>query len=256
MPTVSPRAGAVRALVAEDESNLRDELCELLAELWPELDVCARVGDGAEALRRWAEIHPDVVFLDIQMPGVSGLEVARRIGTSSRCVFVTAHDEFAIAAFEQGAVDYVLKPFRRERLAATVARLRTQLDVRPDIERVLDGLARRLAAPREYLRWITAAHGTETSLITAEEICFFQARDKCTVVATADREAVISRTIRDLASVLDPASFWQIHRGTIVNVRHVAGVSRNLRGQLCVRLRRRTDVLPVSAPYSHLFRHM
>lgn len=255
---VESRGGArVRAVVAEDEAHLRDELCELLASLWPSLDVCARVGDGCAAVDACERLRPDVAFLDVQMPGLSGLDVARRIADACHVVFVTAFDDYAIDAFEQGALDYVLKPFDTERVATTVRRLQRRLHGVAEGASVPDAdAAHRPHGAARPLRWITAAHGHELHLITAEQIRYFRAQQKCTVVATAEREAVISRPIKELVTLLDPDVFWQIHRGVIVNVAHVASVTRSLRGRLQVKLRDSSDVLPVSAPYAWRFRQM
>jgi len=248
---------AVKALVAEDEANLRDELCEALKSLWPELDICARASDGDEALRAWELHRPEVLFLDIRMPGHPGLEVAKRVSGLCHVVFVTAYEQYAIAAFEQGAVDYLLKPFEPTRLAATIARLKQRLSAAPmSLESLLRELTGRFAGEPGYLRWITASQGQEITLITSEEICYFHAEQKYTVVATPERDALISRPIKDLVEQLDPAVFWQIHRGTIVNIRHVAGVTRDYRGQLRVRLKQRKELLAVSAAHAHKFKQM
>jgi DNA-binding LytR/AlgR family response regulator len=246
-----------RALVAEDEAFLRDELCEALADLWPELVVCARVGDGAEALRQWQQHKPEVVFLDIQMPGMSGLDVASRVSRRSHVVFVTAYDQHAIAAFEYGAVDYLLKPLDHERLAKTIARLKTRVGSAPDsVNRIAQGIAGHSAGEPRYLKWITASLGQELQLITSDEICYFSADQKYTRVTTADREALISRPIKELVDVLDPADFWQIHRSTIVNIRYISNITRDNRGRLQVRLKGRTETLPVSASHAYKFRQM
>jgi DNA-binding LytR/AlgR family response regulator len=246
-----------RALVAEDEANLRNELCALLASLWPELQICALAADGRSALQLWKQHQPDVVFLDIYMPGASGLEVAQQTSGLSHIVFVTAYDRHAIEAFEQGVVDYVLKPFDRARLAITVERLKARVHSTPEaVGELIRALSRRIGGDPGYLRWITASHGQETRLITSEEICFFRAEQKYTLVATADRDALISRPIKELVEVLDPAVFMQIHRATIVNVRHIAHVGRDFRGQMCVKLKHRRDVLTVSASHSHKLRQM
>lgn len=250
-------ARPVTALVAEDEANLRDELCELLASLWPELRVCATAADGTQALQLWEHHRPDILFLDIRMPGLSGLEVAQRASGASHIAFVTAYDEYAVAAFERGAVDYVLKPFDQTRLAVTVDRLKDRVDTAPaSLDDLIRVLARTAGRDHDYLRWITASQGQEVRLITSDEICYFQADHKYTLVATAERDALITRPIKELIEVLDPACFWQIHRSTIVNIRHVAGVVRDFRGQLCVKLKQRKDILSVSASHAHKFRQM
>ncbi len=253
----SARTRSVTAVIAEDEANLCDELCDLLRALWPELEIRGVAGNGIEALRQLDQHAPDVLFLDIQMPGMSGLEVAKRASGRSHVVFVTAYDRYAVAAFEQGAVDYVMKPFECDRLVDTVRRLRARIDSTPaNLEGLLKALSEKLEGSREYVRWITASQARELRLITVEEICYFQADNKCTRVVTAETESLIYRTIKELADALDPSTFWQIHRGTIVNIRDVSGILRDYRGRLSVRLKQRREVLPVSAPYAHLFKQM
>lgn len=247
----------VKAVIAEDEATLADELREALCALWPELAICAVAANGFEALRALEQHAPKVVFLDIEMPGMTGLEVAKRASGKSHVVFVTAYDKYAVAAFEQGAIDYVMKPFDASRLADTVERLKGRIDSVPaNLEFLLKALSEKLPDGRTYVRWITASQGAELRLITVEEICYFQADNKCTRVVTAEKESLIYRTIKDLADALDPSTFWQIHRGTIVNIRHVCGISRDYRGRLLLRLKQRQEILPVSAPYVHLFRQM
>ena len=248
---------APTAVIAEDEDNLRDELRETLAAVWPELTVRAEAADGLQAMAALEAHSPDVLFLDIEMPGVSGLDVAKLASGRCHVVFVTAYDKYAIAAFEQGAVDYVLKPFTPARLAETVKRLRTRINAIPaNLDGLLKVLAEKLANGREYVRWITASQGNDLRLITVEEICYFQAGDKYTRVVTADKESLIRRTIKDLAEELDPNVFWQIHRGTIVNVNAISGVTRDFRRRLRVRLRQRAELLPVSDPFVHRFEQM
>ena len=253
----APRGARGRARRAAAAPTLADELQEVLSALWPELSVCAVAGNGFDALQALEHHAPQVVFLDIQMPGMTGLEVAKRASEKSHVVFVTAYDKYALAAFEQGAIDYVMKPFDAVRLADTVARLKARIDSMPaNLEFLLNLLSEKLADGRRYIRWITASQGSELRLITIEEICYFQADNKYTRVVTAEKESLISRTIRDLADALDPSTFWQIHRATIVNIRHVSGISRDYRGRLLLRLKQRQEILPVSAPYAHLFRQM
>jgi DNA-binding LytR/AlgR family response regulator len=251
------RAQHIKAVIAEDEVTLRDELREMLAALWPELEVCAVADDGVQALRL-LELHsPDVLFLDIEMPAMSGLEVAKRASGRSHVVFVTAYDKYAVTAFEQGAVDYVMKPLDAARLADTVKRLKKRVDSAPaDLEGLLKILAQRLGNGREYARWITASQGDELRLITTEEICYFRADNKCTMVVTAEKESLIYRSIKELAEVLDPSTFWQIHRGTIINVKHISAISRDYRGRLRVKMKNRPELLKVSAPHTHLFRQI
>jgi len=246
-----------KAVIAEDEPVLRAELKEMLAKLWPELVICAEAEDGIQALHALETHAPEILFLDIQMPGMSGLEVARKASGKCHVAFVTAFDKYAVAAFEEGAVDYVMKPFSPARLATTVARLKEKLNSTPAN---LDGLLKALAAAKEngkeYLRWITASQGDDLRLITVEEICYFQADNKYTLVVTAEQESLIRRPIKELIDELDPNIFWQVHRGTLVNVNAIAGVTRDIGGHLRVKLKQRKETLPVSDPYVHKFKQM
>ena len=244
------------AIIAEDEEVLRGELREMLATQWPDLDVVAEVGDGGAACRAVEELAPSIVFLDIEMPGASGLEVARKVSARCHVVFVTAYDKYAVAAFEQGAVDYVMKPFTASRLDATIARLKARVAGPPaDLTGLLQSLAS-LTQRKDYLRWITAAQGESLRLITVDEICYFRADHKYTLVVTPDSEALIRRPLKALAEEVDPQAFWQIHRSALVNVKQIAGVSRDVRGHLSVRLKQRTETLPVGENYVHLFKQM
>jgi DNA-binding LytR/AlgR family response regulator len=247
----------LKAVIAEDEPELRAELRETLAAVWPELVVCAEAEDGIQAMHALSAHAPDILFLDIQMPGMTGLEIARQASGKCHVVFVTAYEKFAVAAFEQGAVDYVMKPFSPARLAMTVARLKARVESAPAN---LDGLLKELAALRdgskEYLRWITASEGQNLRLITVEEICYFQADNKYTLMVTQDSQSLIRRTIRELVDEVDPKLFWQIHRATLVNVNAIAGVNRDFKGHLHVKLKQRKETLPVSESYMHLFKQM
>ena len=248
---------ALKAVIAEDEPVLRGELRDTLSRLWPELVICAEAEDGIEALRALSEHAPDILLLDIQMPGMSGLEVARQASGKCHVAFVTAHDKYAVAAFEQGAVDYVMKPFSPARLATTVARLKEKAASPPaNLDHLLKTLAHVVSASREYLRWITAPQGGDLRLITVEEICYFQADNKYTLVVTSEAGSLIRRTIKELIEELDPQMFWQIHRGTLVNVNGIAGVTRDIGGHLRVKLKQRKETLAVSEPYLHLFKQM
>jgi DNA-binding LytR/AlgR family response regulator len=245
-----------KAVIAEDEPLLRAELKESLTKLWPELAICAEAEDGVEALHAIEQHAPDLLFLDIQMPGLSGLEVARQTGSKCHVVFVTAYDKYAVAAFEQGAVDYVMKPFSAARLATAIARLKDKVGSAPaNLEGLLQSLIRANAA-KEHLRWITASQGQDLRLITVDEICYFQADSKYTLVVTPNQESLIRRSIKELVQELDPALFWQIHRGTVINVNAIAGVHRDIGGHLRVKLKERKETLPVSEPYVHLFKSM
>lgn len=244
------------ALIAEDEAVLGDELRTHLAALWPELKVLGDARDGLEALQLLERLAPQILFLDIQMPGMTGLEVAHQVAGRCHVVFVTAYDAHAVAAFEEGAVDYVLKPYSVERLALTVGRLRERVgSSAAPLDNLLRELAR-VAPERKYLRWINASRGQEVSLITVDEVLYFQAETKYTVVVTAQGESLIRRPLKELQDELDPANFWTIHRSTIVNANAVAGVTRDFRGRVFVRLKSRADLLPVSEAHQHLFRQM
>jgi len=247
----------MKAIIAEDEPVLRAELKETLARLWPDLEICAEAEDGIEALRALSVHAPDILFLDIQLPGLSGLEVAKQASGRCHVAFVTAYDKYAVAAFEQGAVDYVMKPFSAARLATTVARLKEKIASAPaNLDGILKSLAAKLEEKKEYPRWITASQGQNLRLITIEEICYFQADSKYTLVATADTQSLIRKPIKELIDELDPSVFWQIHRSTVVNVSAIAGVNRDLHGHLRVRLKQRKETLAVSDSYYHLFKQM
>jgi DNA-binding LytR/AlgR family response regulator len=244
------------AILAEDEPILRAQLQAKLAKLWPELEVIASVEDGAAALEALEDRTPDFMFLDIQMPELTGLEVARHVGARSHVVFVTAYDQYAIQAFETGAVDYVLKPVTDERLAVTLERLKAKAATPPpDLTALLAQLAK--AQPkRERLQWIKATVGQQLRLIPVSDVLFFQSDEKYTRVVTPDSEALIKTPIRELLDGLDPEVFWQIHRSTLVNAGAIAGVTRDFRGQAHVKLKGRDETLVVSRIYSHLFKQM
>jgi len=245
------------ALIADDEPLLREHLAQHLARLWPELEIVARARDGIEAVRMVEAHNPDVVFLDIQMPGMTGLDVAKQLGARAHIVFVTAFDQHAIAAFEHGAIDYVLKPVAVPRLATAVARVKERLGRAPaDLSGVLRDLAANRGDGRTFLRWVNASMGQTIKLITVEEICYFKADSKYTLVVTSAGESLIKKPIKELCDELDPSQFWQIHRSTLVNVNFVAGVTRDFRGHLQVKLKQRNESLPVSESYTHLFRQM
>jgi DNA-binding LytR/AlgR family response regulator len=247
----------VKAVIAEDEPVLSAELVRTLATLWPELTVCAQAADGIAAIRAVDEHAPDILFLDIQMPGMTGLEVAQQVNGRCHVAFVTAYDEYAVAAFEQGAVDYVMKPVSPARLSKTVSRLKAKLGSAPtSLDGIVNILASRLANKEERLRWITATHGSDLDLITVDEVLYFRADHKYTLVVTPTAETPIRLSVKELVDRLDPATFWQIHRGTIVNANAIAGVTRDYRGHLLVKLKQRKETLAVSESYVHLFKGM
>ncbi|MEP7181878.1 MAG: LytTR family DNA-binding domain-containing protein [Betaproteobacteria bacterium] len=244
------------ALIAEDEPLLRAQLKARLADAWPELVVVGEAANGDEALVLAASLRPDVAFLDIRMPVKTGLDVAREIAPRCHVVFVTAYDEYAVAAFDEGAVDYVLKPPTPVRIAKVVARLKTRLAMAPlDLTELLARLAAREAGP-EPLRWVRASLGAAMKMIAVDDVVYFQAEDKYTKVVTADGEALIRKPIRELYEALDPDSFWQIHRATIVNLRAIARVDRDWRDQPVITLKGRPEKLTVSRTFAHRFKAM
>jgi DNA-binding LytR/AlgR family response regulator len=246
------------AIIAEDEPILRQQLQGKLAKLWPELEVIASVEDGAAALEALEDRAPDFMFLDIQMPELTGVEVARHVGSRSHVVFVTAYDQYAIQAFETGAVDYVLKPATDERLGKTIERLKAKLSTPPtDLNSVLARISEQLGGgKRERMQWIKATVGQTLRMIPVGEVLFFQSDEKYTRVALAEGEALIKTPIRELIDGLDPEVFWQIHRSTLVNVNAIAGVTRDFRGQAHVKIKGKDESLVVSRIYSHLFKQM
>jgi DNA-binding LytR/AlgR family response regulator len=245
----------VTALIAEDEPLLRRQLKARLAQAWPELVIVAEAENGAEALAKAHEQKPDIAFLDIRMPVKDGLAVAEAIADTCHIVFVTAYDEYAVTAFEQGAVDYILKPVAADRIAKVVARLKSRVASPPgDLAGVLQQLASRdTGGP---LRWIKASLGNSMRLIPVDEVCYFQAEDKYTKVVTASGDALIRTSIRELFDDLDPEIFWQVHRSTIVNLRAIARVERDYRDQPLIFLKDRPEQLTVSRTFAHLFKSM
>lgn len=245
------------AVIAEDEPPLRRELREALATLWPELDIRAEAVDGTEALDALDRYAPDVIFLDIEMPGTTGLEVARVASGRCHVVFVTAYDHYAVAAFEHGAIDYLLKPLEPARLAAAVGRVRERIRGAPaNLEGLLRTLDERSAGTRRYLRWITFAQGRTVRLVTVDDICYFRADNKYTIAVTASAQSLLNKTVRELLEELDPDVFVQIHRGTVVNINAVAAVHRDFRGRLHVELKQRKETLPISASFAQVFKRM
>ncbi|QNP40069.1 LytR/AlgR family response regulator transcription factor [Lysobacter solisilvae (ex Woo and Kim 2020)] len=255
----------ITAVIAEDEALLRSALLEQLRAAWPHLEVVAECEDGASALEAIDEHQPDVAFLDIRMPGLTGLEVAAaaaHASPSTQVVFVTAYDQYAIDAFDRGAIDYLLKPIAAERLEATVQRLKLRLASGPGDAAALGEMLERLGAAlpknpaRPPLTWLTASAGRETRLILVDDVAYFRADNKYTTVVTAEGEALLRTPIRELLAVLDTDTFKQIHRSTIVNLKAIASIVRDDSGKGTVRLKGRTETLTVSQPFMTLFRHM
>ena len=251
----------VRALIADDESPMRDQLRARLRDVWPELQIVAEAANGIEAVALANEHAPDIVFLDIRMPGQSGIEAARHLYERCHIVFVTAYDQYAVDAFEHGAMDYLLKPVVAERLQLTCERLRQRLDKSPEnIEAQLEQLTRMVQRGEtkkvEYLRWIQAQVGTSLRMISTREVLFFRSDDKYTLVQTAQAEMLIRKTLKELADELDPNEFWRIHRSTLVRVDAIAEVSRDDRGRQMIKVRNFPTALEVSRNHSHLFQQM
>jgi DNA-binding LytR/AlgR family response regulator len=251
------------ALIADDEPLLRVRLAAQLARLWPELQIVAQARNGREAVELFDEHAPAIAFLDIHMPGLNGIEAARAIGRRAQVVFVTAYDRYAVQAFEQGAIDYLVKPCEEARVADTVERLRQRLapatgdgsELPPALERLAEQL-RLQAAPRQHLQWIRASVGNSLRLIPVQELIYLRSDEKYTLVVWQGGEALIRKTIRELADELDGERFVQIHRSVIVALAHVAQVVRGANETADVHLRGRSEVLPVSRSYLHLFRQM
>jgi DNA-binding LytR/AlgR family response regulator len=251
----------VSALIVDDEAPMRDQLRARLRDVWPDLHIAGEATNGLEAVSMADELQPDIIFLDIRMPGLSGIEAARRLYQRCHIVFVTAYDQYAVEAFEQGAMDYLLKPVVAERLQRTCERLQQRLDRAPDnIDQQLEQLTRILQQGEvkkpEYLRWIQAQVGTSLRMISTREVLFFQSDEKYTLVQTAHAEMLIRKTLKELADELDPNEFWRIHRSTLVRVDAIAEVSRDERGRQMLKVRNFPNALEVSRNHSHLFQQM
>ena len=284
LPHANPgrSTAAPTALIADDEPLLRESLARALSAAWPELQLLAQARNGREALEMFEQLQPDIVFLDIHMPGLSGIEVGRQLSRRAQIVFVTAYEQYAVQAFEQGALDYLIKPLEEARLSDTVERLKTRLAERRQhgagpadeaMEAVLSKLLERMgqvqqaasavpqagamAAPaKPYLQWIRASVGASLKLIPVEDILYLRSDEKYTLVAWSEGEALIRTPIRELLEQMDPACFVQVHRSVVVNLRAISHVTRGPNETADVHLKGRSEVLPVSRSYLHLFRQM
>jgi DNA-binding LytR/AlgR family response regulator len=255
------RTSPPRAVIADDERLMREQIATQLKEAWPELAIVGEAGNGREAVALVHSLEPDVVFLDIRMPEMDGIQAAKALAGRVHVVFVTAYDEYAISAFEHGAVDYLLKPADPERVALTCRRLRERLTHQPDpMNELLAQLSQRLGVegvkPRAYLRWVQASVGANLRMIPTTDILFFRAEDKYTRVQTPRFEALIRKPIKELVEELDPGEFWQIHRATVVRIDAVEQVSRNFRGNQVVHVKGSDEKLEVSRSFNHLFKQM
>jgi DNA-binding LytR/AlgR family response regulator len=251
-----------RGVIVDDEKHLRQYLRSMLADIWPELEICGEASNGEEALVL-VEVHrPQVVFLDIRMQGICGMEVARKIADTCWVVFVTAYDHYAVNAFENGAVDYLLKPVTRERLQKTVLRLRGQIAAadRPPLH--LTDIVRKLITElplegqKHFLQWIRVPYKDDIRLITVDDVYFFRSEERYTAVITEKGESLIRKPIKELVEELNPDKFWQIHRGTIVNVSRIEKISHSLTGRGLIKLKGHQEILTISRPYLHKFKQM
>ena len=256
-----PLNSTVSALIVDDEAPMRDQLRARLAEVWPELSIVGEAANGIDAVSMASALQPDIVFLDIRMPGQSGIEAARHLYDRCHIVFVTAYDQYAIDAFEHGAMDYLLKPVVAERLRMTCERLRKRLQKAPanigdQLQKLTQLLQNGDANKPAYLRWIQAQVGTSLRMISTREVLFFQSDEKYTLVQTAQAELLIRKTLKELADELDPDEFWRIHRSTLVRVDAIAEVSRDDRGRQMLKVRNHPTLLEVSRNHAHLFQQM
>jgi len=243
------------AVIADDEPLLRASLRAALAEAWPGLEIVAEAANGAEAVHAVREHRPAFAFLDIEMPVMNGLDAAREVRDLAHVVFVTAYDRYAVEAFDRGAVDYVLKPAAVERLADTVKRLQGRLSTPvPKLDTLVDELARRMAPAGERLQWLQATLGNTLRLVNVDDVIYFQADMKYTRVVMAEGEALVKKTLKELTAELDPRKFWQVHRGTIVNIAAIDSVSTDELGRREIALKGRPERLEVSRTFAHLFK--
>ncbi len=256
----------IRAIIADDEEILRTGITVLLNRMWPDLDICGQAENGAQALSMIQSQKPDIAFLDIQMPGMTGVEVAKKVLGTTKVVFITAYDQFAVEAFESEAVDYILKPVSEQRLGKTIDRLKKQLTASTrdnqgqgresvlDLKKIIQVLENR-AAP-EYLRLIKVKTGTDLRFVPVSEIVYFKAEDKYTIVLTGQKEFLIKTPIRDLENRLDPENFWRVHRSTIVNIEKIKKITRSFTNQMMVNFQDTSETIAVSRSFEHLFKQM
>lgn len=261
------------AMVVDDEAPLREQLKSRLKQAWPELEIIAEAANGITAIEEAENRQPDIIFLDIRMPGKNGIEAASTLAKNALLVFVTAYDEYAIQAFERGAMDYLLKPVDLERLTATCLRLQQRLSLQQaekkasaapspqtsqanQVEQLLTQLMQHQGQNREYLRWIQASVGSSLRMVSTKEVLFFRSDEKYTLVQTEQAEYLIRKSLKELEDELDPKEFWRIHRSTLVRVSAIAEVSRDFRGRQLVTLKGHTEKLEVSRNHTHLFQQM
>lgn len=262
------------AMIVDDESPMRDQLRARLQQVWPDLSIIAEAANGIVAIEQAEELHPDIIFLDIRMPGKNGIEAASILAKQALVVFVTAYDEYAIQAFERGAMDYLLKPVEADRLAGTCERLKERLQQRKQeksapanatsaasdqakqVEQMLTQLMQQQSQKREYLRWIQASVGSSLRMVSTKEVLFFRSDEKYTLVQTEQAEYLIRKSLKELEDELDPKEFWRIHRSTLVRVSAIAEVTRDFRGRQLIGLKGHAEKLEVSRNHTHLFQQM
>jgi len=245
------------AVIAEDEPLLRAELRHRLRELWPDLLISAEAEDGLQAIEAIDRFGPNVLFLDIQMPGATGIEVARHASNKAHVVFITAYDSYALQAFDQGAVDYVMKPIAIDRLKQAVERVKARLREPPaDLTHLTELLKTAVGTETRYLKWLTVPKGAELRVVAASEIDFLRADNKYTTVHTRTSAFLLTQSLKEMQLKLDPAVFWQIHRSVVVNVSAIETIYRSFRGSLEIKLKDRQDLLPVSSSHAHLFKQI
>ncbi|MEN8220366.1 MAG: LytTR family DNA-binding domain-containing protein [Pseudomonadota bacterium] len=242
----------ITALIADDEAPLRSYLKRQLATLWPNLEICTEASNGLQALELITIKTPDIAFLDIKMPGMTGIEVAAQLNGACHIVFITAYDQYAIQAFENAAIDYLLKPVTQERLQKTIMRLQQQLDNKPSVD--YQALQRQTTEP--HLQWIKVAYQDEIYILPINEIDYFQAANKYTTVVTAEKQWLIKTAIKTLETSLNPNEFWRIHRGTIVRVSAIARVNKDFQGRFLLKLHEHQETLIVSRAYAYRFKQM
>lgn len=252
----------LKAIIADNDADAVRLMKSLLTDLWPDLLLCGEAGSGAEALELVETHNPQLAFLEVRLPGICGMQVARRISDTCQVVFTTCYDHYALNAFDSGALDYLLKPVDGQRLQKTIRRAKHQLSISSGVlpsapGRPAHARAQRLGTRKQnFLQWICTQSGRRSKFIPADRVCYFKADHKYTSIVTSDGEALIKKSIKSLVDELDPSRFWRIHRSTIVNVAQIEGIRRSRTGRGAVRLKNRPEILTISRPYLHLFKKM
>ncbi len=249
----------ITAIIADDEENLRSVIVKFLEQLWPELEISGQAKNGDEALSMISKIKPDIAFLDIKMPGITGIEVAKKVFDPCKIVFITAYDQFAVQAFESEAIDYILKPVTKKRFRTTIDRLkRKPRDQTPDLDQKIKKIIQVMENKKipEYLRLVKVKVGSELRFIPVSQVVYFKAEDKYTIVQTAENEFLIKTAIKDLENELDPKYFWRVHRKAIVNIERIKTIKRSFTNQMVIGFDHTDHKIPVSRSHEHLFKQM